>query len=120
MAMILGGDAGRRGGAEIGQHDRQQSAVDHTADQIAEKDPAPIGQNGFAVGVILDPRQRYQNEAAGDEIETKEHDEDQSDGKDQRADQGLTGLDRTGDGKTGRCRKDAARKPTADDEIEWG
>jgi hypothetical protein len=39
----LGGYAGRRRDAEIGERDRQQPAVDDAADQVAEKNPTPVG-----------------------------------------------------------------------------
>ena len=70
------------------------------------------------VRVVLDQRQRQQAEAAGDEIETEQHDEDESDREDQRADQRLPGLHRAGDGKTCRRAEDGARKPAADDQVE--
>ena len=82
----LGGDTGRRSGAEIGQRDRQQRPVNDAADQIAEKHPAPIGAYRLGVGVAFDPRERQQAEAAGDEIEAEQHDEDEADRKDERAD----------------------------------
>ena len=46
--MILRGDAGRRRGAEIGQRDRQQRAIDHAADQIAEEHPGPVASMRLA------------------------------------------------------------------------
>jgi hypothetical protein len=74
----------------------------------------------FAVGIVLKPRQRQQTETAGDEIEAEQHDQDQSHGEDQCTDQGLIGLHRPGDGKAGRCRKDAASKAATDDKIDGG
>ena len=118
MAMIFAGDAGRRGGAEIGERDREQRAVDDAADQVAEKDPAPIGEHGLGVGFAFHPRQRQQAEAAGDQIEAEQHDQNETDRKDQRADQRLVGLHRAGDGETCRRGEDAAGKTAADDQID--
>ena len=55
-----------------------------------------------AAGVALDPRQRQQAEAAGHEIEPEQHDQDETDREDQRADQRLAGLIAPPNGEAGR------------------
>jgi hypothetical protein len=116
MATI-GGDTGRRGGAEIGERNRQQCAVNDAANEIADKDPAPIGEDRLGVGIAFDPGQRQQTEAAGYKIEPEQHDEDEPDRKDQRADKGLIGLHRAGYGKARGGGEDGAGKPATNDQI---
>jgi hypothetical protein len=76
-----------------------------------------LASNGLGISVAFDPWQRQQAETAGDQIEAKEHNEDETDRKDQRANQRLIGLYRTGDGEARRRGEDAARQPAADDQI---
>jgi hypothetical protein len=71
--------------------DRDQRAIGDAADQVAEKYPAPVVDHGSAAGFASDPRQRNQRETAGHEFEAEQHDDDQSDRKDDGADQRLPG-----------------------------
>ena len=52
--------------------------------------------------------ERQQTEGAGDEVEAEEHDEDEADGENERANERLPGLHRSGDGKARRRGEDAA------------
>ncbi len=67
---------------------------------------------------ILDPRQRQQPEAAGDEIKTEQHDEDEADREDERADQRLAGLHHAGECQTRGRGKNGAGEAAADNEVE--
>jgi hypothetical protein len=110
-------DASRRRGAHIRERNRDQRAVSDAADQIADEDPAPIDDNGRGARLTAEPGQWHQREAAGDKFEAKEHDADQPDWKDQRADQRCVGLYRAGKGETRGDAEDGAGQHAADQQI---
>ena len=118
MATILAATPAGAVTPKVGERDRQQPAVDDAADQVAEKNPTPVGEHRLCVGFILKPRERQQAKTAGDEIEAEQHDEDEADGEDQRADERLVGLHRARDGETCGGAEDAPGKAAADDQVE--
>ena len=111
------GDAGRRGRSHIGQRDGEQRAIGDAADQVADENPAPVDHHRAGAGLALQPRQRHQRKAAGDELEPEQHDADQADREDQRADQRHVGLHRAGEGKAGRDAENGARQHAANEKV---
>ena len=65
----------------------------------------------------IEPWQRHQRETAGHQFETEQHDGDEADREDQRADQRLAGLHRAGEGKARRDAQNGARQHAADQEV---
>jgi hypothetical protein len=74
-------------------------------------------QDAPGIDAVLEPRERQQREAAGDELEPEQHDHHQADREDQRADQRLTGGDCAREGEAGGGAEQRARQHAADQQV---
>jgi hypothetical protein len=65
-----------------------------------------------------DPCHRQERKTAGHQFQAKQHDHDEADRKDQRAHQGLSGLDRGANGQAGGEPQQGAGQAASDQQVQ--